>query len=102
MPGLRGILLAVCCAGLLTSNSVDATDPPSAALLITHDAASQQQERARALIVERAKNEARARTSRIAARKRAGISLLRPVRTASSFGTVSRIMPIDHGIRMSR
>lgn len=102
MPKLCGIFLAACCAGLLIGKCADATDPPSAARAVTRDAASQQQTRARVLIFERAQHEARARTSRMAARKRAGISLLRPVRTASSFGTVTRVMPIDHGIRILR
>jgi hypothetical protein len=101
MRGIRGILLAACCAGLMANQSAQATDPPSKSFT-ARDKSVFQQSRARELIVERAKAEARARSARMAARKRAGISLLRPVRTASTFGTVLPVIPIDHGIRISR
>lgn len=80
----RWWMLSACLCGMFSANLAAAADPvrPQTEAQIAFEA---QRSRARELIHQRAAQAARDRSARMAARKRAGISLLRPVNGSFPF-----------------
>lgn len=102
MASLRGVLLAACCGGLFLMNSAEATEPPSTRISTDAEEMTARSAHTRQRILERAQQESQARAARMAARKRAGISLQRPLRTTPWQTAMSPYERINRGVRIVR